>query len=99
MQTARWANMMQYDGGREDGLALYCQVGQYSKFGFGSLNSSEDMQQQMIDGIKDCAQVTKELGKEHIILTDPASEQRIRDEFGDVATVVAHDTRIEIDGE
>ncbi|WP_097182300.1 hypothetical protein [Blastococcus haudaquaticus] len=99
MQTARWANMMQYDGGREDGLALYCQVMQYSKFGFGSVNDSEDMQREMVQGIKDCAQVSKDLGREHIILTDPASEQRIRDEFGDVATIVTHETRIENDGE
>jgi hypothetical protein len=93
MQTAFWANMMQYDGGPDDGLALYCNVGQYSKFGFGSINDGEEMQRQMIEGVKECARLTRDLGGEHIILTDPASEDVIQGEFGEVARVETYEGR------
>jgi hypothetical protein len=49
------------------------------------------MQAQWIEGVKNCARLTKELGGEHVILTDPASVDLIRGEFGDVARVETYE--------
>jgi hypothetical protein len=91
LQTAFWANMLQYDGRPDDESALLCNGKIYGKFGFGGITHTEEMQAQWIEGVKNCARLTKELGGEHVILTDPASVDLIRGEFGDVARVETYE--------
>jgi hypothetical protein len=93
MQISHWANMLQYDGASDDGLALYCNVGLYGKFGFGAVNHTPEMQAQWVEGVRECVRLTKDLGGEHIILTDPASEEVVRSDFGDVARVVTYESK------
>jgi hypothetical protein len=68
-------------------------VGLYGKFGFGAVTDTEEMQAQWVEGVRECARLTKDLGKQHIILTDPASEDVVRSDFGDVARVVTYESK------
>ncbi|MGY1708166.1 GtrA family protein [Geodermatophilus sp. SYSU D00758] len=91
MQISFWANMMRYDGETIRNDVHECNKDVYENLAFGTATDAE--QRRLIARIKECARLTREDGEEYVIVTDPASESLIRDEFGAVARVVVHGGR------
>lgn len=89
MQIEFWANMMQYDASPDDEQELACNGELYTNLAFG--DPTEARQDRLLEQIKECARITKDLGREFIIVTDPGSKSALEQVFGGVA-------RIESDG-
>jgi cytochrome c oxidase subunit IV len=85
-QATFWANMMRYDGDKEDFNALLCNSTLYSNLAFGTYTNKEQMA--LISKVKECAKMAKDMNLRYYIITDKDSAQAIRDTFGDIATLV-----------
>ena len=85
-QATFWANMMRYDGDREDFDALLCNSTLYSNLAFGTYTNKEQLA--LIAKVKECAKMAKDMNLTYYIITDKDSEQALHDTFGDIATYV-----------
>lgn len=85
-QAPFWANMMRYDGDREDFNALLCNSTLYSNLAFGAYTYTEQLA--LIAKVKECAKMAKDMNLTYYIITDKGSVQALRDTFGDIATFV-----------
>ncbi|WP_222194144.1 hypothetical protein [Modestobacter italicus] len=88
MQIAYWAGAMQYDVSEYEDAAKVCAGRIYDTLSFGT--GSEAEQEWLPGGIKDCARIAAANDEEYIIVTDPGSEDVVREEFGSVAKVETH---------
>lgn len=85
-QATFWANMMRYDGDKEDFNALLCNSTLYSNLAFGTYTNKEQLA--LITKVRECAKMANEMNLTYYIITDKDSVQAIRDTFGDIATLV-----------
>jgi hypothetical protein len=86
MQASFWANMMQYDGDKQDFDALLCNSTLYSNLAFGSFTKTE--QEALVAKVKECAGMAKDMGLTYYIITDHSSAPKVKSIFDNIATYV-----------
>jgi hypothetical protein len=91
MQIPFWANMMKYDATRGDAEALACHFALFSNLTSGTASEAE--QAALVEGVRECAEISRDRGREYIIVTDPLSESAVEAEFGGIARIETHAQR------
>ena len=88
MQIPFWANVMQYDASPGDFRAMLCHIDLYKMLASGAPTAAE--QAELVAGVEECARLAADQGGEYVIVTDQASADQLRAEFGDVARIESH---------